>query len=179
MRPMRLSLVGMIVSALVGALGVGSVAQSEGDSFRATDPMAASYFTGRTVAELPHGATLFEATDPRMSGTFTGEVDLVIASTEGAAGPCVFRGIARIENEDGAWRGVGRGFAAGRDRLHWNEHYWFIGEGAYKGLSAVMSGSVRDDDIAGLLIEGVVFPGAPPPAEAPTRITPFRMRAVG
>ena len=166
MRPAQLSLVGVVMSALVGILGTGAVMFAEDGEPSSSDPSPTVYFTGRTVAELAGNATLFEATDPRMSGEFTGEIDeLRGLSGEGPMGPCVFRGTARIENAEGFWRGVSRGFAAGGNRVHWNEHYWFIGGGAYEGLSAVMSSSVRNDHMGGLLVEGVIFPGSPPPAE--------------
>jgi hypothetical protein len=176
MRPTQLSLVGVVMSAVVGILGSGAVVYAEDEPAIPVDPSATVYFTGRTVAELAGNATLFEATDPRMSGEFTGEIDEVRGmSGEDPMTPCVFRGTARIENAEGFWRGVSRGFAAGGARLHWNEHYWFVGGGAYEGLSAVMSSSVRHDHMGGLLVEGVIFAGSPPPAEPVLDPIPLRL----
>lgn len=173
MRPSRLCLVGAAMWALLGLLDAGATMRAEDDPASAIDPSASVYFTGRTVAELSGDATLFEATDPRISGKFTGAIDEVVGSSaEGTMAPCVFRGTARIENASGFWLGVSRGFAAGGHRLHWNEHYWFTGGGAYEGLGAVMSSSVRHDHMGGLLVEGVIFAGSPPSAEAMPLLVP-------
>lgn len=98
--------------------------------------------------------SIIETSDPRLDGTL-----MIIANHDvhgGVGGPEVWFGAFRIENDEGAWRGIpsfgltfpdGTG-AGGTSVLN--------GEGAYRGLFAIADVSLTDGvwDVHGFILDG-------------------------
>jgi hypothetical protein len=80
-------------------------------------------------------------------------------------------GLSRLENDEGAWQGWHAGFSW-MSGAPWHEQMWFVGEGAYEGLSAVVASRCDqlpcgegDTAFYGIIYEGDL-PPLGPPAEA-------------
>ncbi len=107
--------------------------------------------------------TLEETTDPRTSGSAVITVNYdAYPDASGLPGATQVRfGQMRLENADGAWSGYFSGRLSASGFL---QTYWLEGEGAYEGLSYVVTaggnGNVWQSS-------GLVFPGEVPP-QGPT-----------
>jgi len=102
---------------------------------------------------------VIEADDPRMSGEgmLHGSRD---THPYAGVGLDVDWGTLRIENEDGAWEGVYSG--VGVDGVT-GETTWFVGEGAYEGLTAFTRAVTAIPDTDGpWQFEGWIYLGDPP-----------------
>lgn len=97
---------------------------------------------------------LTEMDDPRLNGTFESLWNQV--TYDGIYN--VVTATNRIENEDGSWVGVERGYR--HPRLGWNWQGLYEGTGAYEGLSALLFWSGAPGNQG----HGVIFPGAMPDA---------------
>ena len=156
--PLRLSLAGTVLLALLGGLGGAAIAQEE--SAAAIDPKAPGFF----MVTEDNGDSIV-ASDPRFSGTLVegefGSIDIDPVHNQS-----VYWGEVRIENDEGAWQGWTSGFSWG-DTPPWHEQAWYVGEGAYEGLTAVGVGQWcpgGDDSWYGIIFEGEV-PRLQPPSE--------------
>lgn len=103
--------------------------------------------------------TVEESSDPRVSGRALISVNFdAYPDPSGIPGATQVRyGEMRLQNEDGAWSGHFTGSLGGSGFL---QTYWLEGEGAYEGLSYVVTagGSGNTWQSAGL-----IFPGEIPP----------------
>ena len=187
---------GVVVALFGGFLVAGVLPTQQGDEALpaavtespsagpASDPMPleATVFDGRATEtglqlEVPtvtreDGVTksvgahyqmeLTEMDDPRLNGTFqivwnevtfSGIHDVVTASN-------------RIDNEDGSWVGVERGY--NHPRRGWNWQGVYQGQGAYEGLSALLFW----EQAIGYDGHGIIFPGTmPEPLDWPEALT--------
>ena len=123
------------------------------------DPRAPAYFE---VVE-DQGDSIV-ASDPRMSGAL---IEGEFIEHEIEPGRITYAGSVRLENDEGAWQGWTSGF--GWDNTPpWHEQAWYVGEGAYDGLSAVSVGQwcpEGDFRVYGIIYEGDVPPLWEPEAE--------------
>jgi hypothetical protein len=155
MRTLRLSLAAAVMLALLG--GLGSVAVGQDESAAPTGSAA--------PAELPTGPAAFEFTvertddgvffvssDARFSGTYTSSDDIRL---EVLPGRFLRSDVKRVENEAGAWEGPSSGY-------FWDDgdsfrcQTWWIGEGAYEGLTAFTISSSDPVPYSGVIFEGDV-----------------------
>lgn len=103
--------------------------------------------------------TLERSTDPRVDGRGTITVDYDAYPDEsGRPGATQVRyGHMRLENDDGAWSGRFAGTLANGGFV---QTYWLRGEGAYAGLSYVVTAAGNGNVWR---IQGLIFPGDLPP----------------
>lgn len=103
--------------------------------------------------------TVEESSDPRVSGQATINVNFdAYPGPNGIPGTTQVRfGEMRLENEDGAWSGRFTGNLGGAGFL---QTYWLEGEGAYEGLSYVVTAGGSGNTWQS---SGLIFPGELPP----------------
>ena len=103
--------------------------------------------------------TVEETSDPRVSGQATITVNFDAYPDEaGIPGATQVRyGQMRLENADGAWSGNFTGNLGGSGFL---QTYWLEGEGAYEGLSYVVTAGGSGNTWQS---SGLIFPGDLPP----------------
>jgi hypothetical protein len=97
-----------------------------------------------------------EMNDPRANGTGLVTID---AEDYGGMGP--EWGTFRLENDEGAWEGRMSGVHMGADTLMTG---WLQGEGAYAGLTYYYSLEIDNTGFTAA-VEGIIYPGDPPPTE--------------
>jgi hypothetical protein len=97
-----------------------------------------------------------EMSDPRASGV--GHV-IIDAEDYGGMGP--EWGTLRLENDEGAWEGPVSGVHMGVDT---RMSGWLLGEGAYAGLSYYYYLEIDGSGLTAV-VEGIIYPGDPPPTE--------------
>ena len=173
MRTLRLSLAGTVILALLGGLGGAALAQDE-----ASEPTTPAFF--ELVEETGDDDTWgIVTTDPRFSGTMVEDEPAIFSETPvapeapgihaiGHGYDHVGWGLSRLENDEGAWQGWHAGFSW-MQGAPWHEQSWFVGEGAYDGLSAVVASRCEqlpcgegDTFLYGVIYEGDVPPIGPP-----------------
>jgi hypothetical protein len=103
--------------------------------------------------------TFEEATDPRVSGraTITVNFDAFPDQTGLPSSTQVRYGQARLENDFGSWSGH---FAGSLANGGFVQTYWLEGEGAYEGLSYVVTAGGNGNVWRS---QGLIFPGEVPP----------------
>ena len=103
--------------------------------------------------------TVEESSDPRVSGraTITVNFDAYPDQTGLPGSTQVRYGDARLENEIGAWSGR---FAGSLANGGFVQTYWLEGEGAYEGLSYVVTAGGNGNVWRS---QGLIFPGDVPP----------------
>lgn len=103
--------------------------------------------------------TVEESSDPRVTGQATISVNYdAYPGPNGMPGTTQVRyGEMRLENEDGAWSGTFTGSLNGAGFL---QTYWLEGEGAYEGLSYVVTAGGSGNTWQS---SGLIFPGELPP----------------
>mgnify|MGYP001812170665 CR=1 FL=1 len=103
--------------------------------------------------------TVEESSDPRVSGQATINVNFdAYPGPNGIPGTTQVRfGEMRLVNEDGAWSGRFTGNLGGAGFL---QTYWLEGEGAYEGLSYVVTAGGSGNTWQS---SGLIFPGEIPP----------------
>ena len=156
MRTLRLSLVGTVMLALLGGLGVVAVAQEEG-----TEPTGVVInIVAMSDPGVRPATWTFQASDPRLSGTAT-----VAFTIEDYPGATLEALALRVVNDEGSWVGTGRGIAS--QSYGDMQTYILSGEGTYEGLSAFLSVDIAREPgvIKGMVIEGELPPFPEPPAE--------------
>ena len=173
MRTLRLSLAGALILMLVWGLGGAALAQDE-----ASEPTTPAFF--ELVEETEDGDVWgIVTTDPRFSGTMVEDEPVIYGETPvtpdapgihavGHGYDHIGWGLSRLENDEGAWQGWSSGFSW-MSGAPWHEQFWFVGEGAYEGLSAVVASRCdqlpcEEGDTAfyGIIYEGDVPPLGPP-----------------
>ena len=176
MRPLRLSLAGMVILMLTLSLSVAVAAQDE------ADPMAPAYFTYTTelVEEPSRGNPMVlrdrpqvltvEATDPRASGlvTTTTNWNTVVLGDEWKV--ITTATSERLTNEGGTWTGTGRGVLTGGEVLMMTGMDVLTGEGGYEGLTLVMGHFMQmnvGDTNWGFILPSDQVPPMPDPVELP------------
>jgi hypothetical protein len=160
MRTFRLSLMGTVILALLVGLGSAVLAQDE-----ASEPSTPAFF--ELVEETEDGDVWgIVTTDPRFSGTWVVNDPNIYPIGHGY--DHVSSGPMRLENDEGAWQGWSSGFSW-MSGAPWHEQDWFVGEGAYEGLSAVVASRCEqlpceegDTAFYGLIFEGDAPPLGPP-----------------
>lgn len=166
-----LTLAGLNVVGLAGITGRVVSAQSDDSppavavEVRGTSTLVEEQEPGTVTLEdgvfRSRGAVLItaeDASDPRVigRGTITLNVD-AYADEGGALGARQIRfGTMRLENEDGAWEGR---FAGRLSNGRFIQTYWLVGEGAYNGLTYVVTAGGDGPVWAS---EGLIYPGDPP-----------------
>lgn len=129
----------------------------------ATEPVAAPDAGRETSTSTTTLELLME--DPRVSGTARIERLVEGSSTSGLRR---WSGRMRLENADGAWQGTVTG-AAFRDGKE-VEYGWLTGSRAFEGYTFFYISSLdpgAPDGGTGPMVEGIVWPGEPPPAPDP------------
>lgn len=103
--------------------------------------------------------TLEQSSDPRVSGRGTITVNFdAYPDAAGMPGATQVRfGEMRLENDGGAWSGRFAGTLANGSFV---QTYWLEGEGAYEGLSYVVTAGGNGNV---WLSQGLIFPGPIPP----------------
>jgi hypothetical protein len=193
MRTLRLSLTGTVILALLGGLAGVTVAQDAED-----EPVAATHVTGTVTDTRDLGGGVFsmgdivsmsggrweldiEWTDPRLPSPMRVVENWHFWPAElgtGINGAITIMGSVRLEGPDGAWTGTQyRLLEETTEPETYPETGITIleGEGAYEGLSAVLTASYEDPpafgestDWEGYILEGGMtpVPDLPePPAE--------------
>ena len=163
MRSLRLTLVGVLASTLLGGLGGAVSAQ---DDASPSDPDDFVYVTGvERGGSCDEGECLGakqDMSDPRVSGALVVQLDLGCSDKM----VCWMGGDLTITNEGGTWDGRWVGFInsdAEVGRSH-DIMQWFEGNGAYEGWSYVAV--LSDFDRPGRDVRGVVYRGELPPSVA-------------
>lgn len=110
--------------------------------------------------------TVEESSDARVSGRATIDLNVdAYPGPDGTPGVAQVRwGEVRLENDAGAWEGWFTGRQHERGFL---QTYWLAGEGAYEGLSYVVTAGGNGNV---WLSDGLVFPGELPPAGGANRL---------
>jgi hypothetical protein len=185
MKKDRSARVALLVGALVAFGGAAAMAQPEQleppgpEVSQQAVPVAG---TSTLVGQLSPGVTSLdgavirvrgnelltveESSDPRVSGQARISVNFdAYPDPSGIPGATQVRyGQMRLENEDGAWSGHFSGSLGGAGFL---QTYWLEGEGAYEGLSYVVTaggnGNVWQSS-------GLIFPGDIPPMGGSVRL---------
>ena len=185
MRTVRVSLTGTVVLALLG--GLGGAVLSEDD----VDPMTPAYFTltrgpapesigglapedldGDGFPELRGQLEVgipVEASDPRVSGLWTIRVN---ADVVGVANGTVDIAVTShyLQNDEGGWSGAGTTISAfgGEGDLATGLTV-LTGEGAYEGLSLILSQTYKDGDESywGIILPSAKVPPTPDSIELP------------
>ena len=172
----RTARAGVLVSLLVAFGGTAAMAQS-GTPSEAEDEAQQAVSVAGTSTLVGQGApgttemdgavirvrgnellTLEQTTDPRTSGRALITVNYdAYPDPSGLPGATQVRyGQMRLENDEGAWSGYFTGSLSGAGFL---QTYWLEGEGAYEGLSYVVTaggnGNVWQSS-------GLIFPGDVP-----------------
>jgi hypothetical protein len=103
--------------------------------------------------------TIEESSDPRVSGraTITVNFDAYPDQTGMPGSTQVRFGEARLENDEGSWSGR---FAGSLANGGFVQTYWFEGDGAYEGLSYVVTAGGNGNVWRS---QGLIFPGDIPP----------------
>jgi len=103
--------------------------------------------------------TVEESSDPRVSGRAIIRLDIdAYPGPGGVPGAAQVRyGEMRLENDDGAWEGW---FAGRFNGSRFIQTYWLAGEGAYEGLSYVVTAGGNGNT---WLSDGLIYPGELPP----------------
>lgn len=103
--------------------------------------------------------TVERSSDPRVSGRATISVNFdAYPDPSGLPGATQVRfGSMRLENEDGAWSGRFAGTLANGSFV---QTYWLAGEGAYEGLSYVVTAGGNGNVWRS---QGLIYPGDIPP----------------
>lgn len=139
---------------------------------------AATYVIGRMTFAMnpgaptndPDGTTHFRdvrvtgtatSADPRLTGTVEGVWNADAWGSSLDDGALIQWGTSTITTEEGTWEGTQTGgyTTETSDQIIW----WYIGTGAYEGLSMLMW--ITESDTYGLgdhAIYGLIFPGTPP-----------------
>lgn len=172
----RTARAGLLVSVLMALGGAAATAQSDAtpreDAAQQASPVAG---TSTLIGEASPGVTALDgaiirvrgnelitleaSSDPRVSGQALITVNYdAYPDPDGLPGATQVRyGQMRLENDEGAWSGTFTGSLTGAGFL---QTYWLEGEGAYEGLSYVVtaggSGNVWPSS-------GLIFPGDLPP----------------
>ena len=165
----RLLPMSVVAAALLAMSGVAALGQAGNvDDQQAVSVTGTSTLVGQISAGVTRVAegivqvrdnvlvTVEESTDPRAAGRAT--ITLNIDVYPAGASPAQIRyGSMRIENAAGAWEGHFTGRLTERG---FTQTYWLTGEGAYAGLSYVVtaagSGPVWRS-------QGLIYPGKLPP----------------
>jgi hypothetical protein len=174
----RMARVALFFGVLLAFGGTGAMAQSEPAEPAAPEvsqqavPVAG---TSTLVGQLSPGVTALdgaiirvrgnelvtveESSDPRVSGQATISVNFdAYPGPNGIPGTTQVRfGEMRLVNEDGAWSGRFTGSLGGSGFL---QTYWLEGEGAYEGLSYVVTAGGSGNTWQS---SGLIFPGEIPP----------------
>ena len=178
----------LATAVIVMALAAwGGVASAEEES----DPMAPAYFTltrgpapesigglapddldGDGFPELRGQLEVgipVEASDPRVSGLWTIRVN---ADVVGVADGTVDMAVTshHLQNDEGGWRGTGTAISAyGSEGDPTAGLTVLTGEGAYEGLSLVLSQTYKDGDESywGIILPSAKVPPTPDPIEPP------------
>lgn len=186
------ALVGLVVLAL-GAPALPTVAQSprpdqEPDASAAALPdlprATSVQGTSRLVGQLDPGVTSVEggvlrtranvlateerASDPRVSGRALIWLD-IDAFADASGSPRGFQvryGRMRLVNPDGAWEGH---FSGRLNEAGFSQTYWLEGEGAYEGLTYVVTAGGSGPL---WVSSGLIYPGAPPADIPPGLLEP-------
>jgi hypothetical protein len=116
-----------------------------------------------------------EVSDPRLEGTWYLTEDNDNYSGPGTDGLTIGTWTRRIENDEGAWQGTTHqsiDFPDGSSVGGWPGPYVMIGEGAYAGLTALLTQSeTACPNARGYIFEGTI-PAAPAqPASTPQTLT--------
>ncbi len=143
---LRLCVAGPVVLALLG-VGVAVLAQDE-EAAPADLPTGPAAF--EVQLERTDDGINFIASDPRFSGSLTFDEGVWL---EVMTGREVMADRKRVENDAGAWEGPSSGYFWD-NREQKNQQTWWVGEGAYEGLSAVTINS--PEGLHGLIFEGDV-----------------------
>ena len=168
-RTLRLTLMGTILAALATMASGATWAQAE------VSP-GVTPVTGRLVDEsvLDEGdvtsmdslteirdrvlAQTVEWSDPRLPTASTAITNADVYTTAGAVTLGTFVNSQRLDGPDGAWVGVGRGFADEGMAVEMGD---LVGEGAYEGLTFVYT--CEQDDQGSVACSGFIFEGRVPP----------------
>lgn len=166
------------VLAVVGASGAVSAA----DEPPADDVAVSISGTSTLIGQLEPGTTsveddvvrtrgtvlvtVEESSDPRASGRGTIRLDIdAYPGPGGVPGAAQVRyGEMRLENDDGAWEGW---FAGRFNGSRFIQTYWLAGEGAYEGLSYVVTAGGNGNI---WLSDGLIYPGELPPGGSLDRL---------
>ncbi|MGD8486956.1 MAG: hypothetical protein PVH07_09995 [Chloroflexota bacterium] len=170
MRTMRVSLVGTVILALLGAQGLAVAAQDDQrDRAYVTGSITWVSGTGTgTPSDIDEGVLdsgvrftdQWEASDPRLSGTSTYTGNWAHYGV-GQAGFSVLANTRVVENDKGRWVGTSTGFV-GRDNN--TDAVILRGEDAYEGLTAYV---VIDLKVEPFEFVAGIFPGEMPPFPEP------------
>lgn len=174
----RMARVALFFGVLLAFGGTGAMAQSEPaeppgpEVSQQAVPVAG---TSTLVGQLSPGVTALdgaiirvrgnelvtveESSDPRVSGQATISVNFdAYPGPNGIPGTTQVRfGKMRLVNDDGAWSGRFTGSLGGSGFL---QTYWLEGEGAYEGLSYVVTAGGSGNTWQS---SGLIFPGEIPP----------------
>ncbi len=142
MRTLRLSLIGTAILMLLGGLGSVAVGQDESAAPVGLPTGSAAF---EVQMERTDDGILFTASDPRFSGSLTFDEGTWL---EVLPGRSVMADRKRVENDAGAWEGPSSGYIWEDGK---NQQTWWVGEGAYEGLSAVTINSA--EGLHGLIFE--------------------------
>lgn len=173
-----LALVGvLVVDGIAGSPAVlaqeegapTTVAVSVSGTSRLVDQLDAGVSTVEDGVVRTRGAilvTIEETSDPRVSGRAV--IDLNVDAYPGEGGlpgaAQVRYGRMRLENDDGAWDGW---FTGRLNDSGFVQTYWLAGEGAYEGLSYVVTAGGNGNL---WLSQGLIYPGELPPAGGDDRL---------
>jgi hypothetical protein len=166
------------------ALPIALASTAVGQSLQSEDAMAPAFWTGTwtetgfepgtenratgyTDLVDPIARGRVSADDPRIAGTWTQVSHLYFTDSpdpdDGEV--AIASGVARIDNDAGAWVGTVIGYSGAPDAL---ALYVMEGEGAYEGLTAVFRWVADDSSYEGVILPTGVPPlpdWTPPPAE--------------
>ena len=107
-----------------------------------------------------------EVSDPRLEGTYTRSWD----QDEYFRGPAFLSIVVttdRIENDEGAWQGTSVWYRPAAESEQSFAPAVLVGEGAYEGLTAILSGvgSYEECAVTGYIIDGSIPAPPVPPSD--------------
>ena len=110
--------------------------------------------------------TIEESSDARVSGRATIDLNVdAYPGPDGTPGGAQVRwGEMRLENDTGAWEGW---FTGRQNDSGFLQTYWLAGEGAYEGLSYVVTAGGNGNV---WLSDGLIYPGELPPSGGANRL---------
>jgi hypothetical protein len=181
MRTLRLAMVGMVILALLGALGGAVLAQSDEEDMAADLPVVVTGSEscgGRTsgqTTQAPNGAESHRdlvglctntMSDPRVSGTYTNTFNSQCYSPSSVypSEDCVFWGTHVLEGEDGGWDCTFSGTEDPSGQNWGIVHAICPGTGGYEGMTYVYQHAFGGaEDIGnGTSYHGIIYEGPPP-----------------
>jgi hypothetical protein len=166
---------GLLVSALMALGGTAAMAQSDVTPEEVAQQASPVVGTSTLIGQAEPGVTTLDgaiirvrgnelitleaSSDPRVSGQARILVNYdAYPGPQGIPGTTQVRfGEMRLENEDGAWSGR---FTGSLGASGFMQTYWLEGEGAYEGLSYVVTAGGNGNVWQST---GLIFPGDIPP----------------